>query len=86
VTLSHPFLEGFPAFALIQVAEPWFLGCPSPELGRSTEPESVSMALYAEKSWSYLVLIPASGKSSSDSGSESRVYSSGGSGTGIETS
>jgi hypothetical protein len=42
------------------------------------------VVLYAEKSWSSLVLVPAPGESSSDSGSESRVYSSSVSGTGIE--
>ena len=37
------------------------------------------------KAWSSLVVAPASGEASSDSRSESRVHSSGGSGTGIES-
>ena len=44
------------------------------------------MVLSAEKSWFSLVLVPDSGEASSDSGSESRVYSSGGHGIGIESS
>ena len=42
------------------------------------------MVLYAEKSWSSLVLVPASGEAFSGSGSESRMYSSSGSLSGIE--
>ena len=39
ITLSHPFLEGSTAEAVVQVAEPWFWGGPSPGLGRSTQSE-----------------------------------------------
>jgi hypothetical protein len=39
MTLSHPFLEGSTAEVMIQVAELWLRGGPSPELGRSTQPE-----------------------------------------------
>jgi len=43
------------------------------------------MLLYAEKSWTPVLLVPASGEVSSSSGSESKVYFSGGSVTGIYT-
>jgi len=45
-----------------------------------------SMVLYAEKSRSSLIPVPAYGEASSDSGSESKVHSYSGSGTGIESS
>jgi hypothetical protein len=39
LTFSHSFLERSAPEAVIQVAEPWFWGGPSPELGRSTRHE-----------------------------------------------
>jgi hypothetical protein len=45
-----------------------------------------SMVLYAGKSQSSLILVPAYGEASSDSGSGSKVHSYSGSGTGIESS
>ena len=38
-TLSHSFLEGSTAEAVIQVAQSWFWGGPSPKIGCSTQPE-----------------------------------------------
>ena len=90
MTLLHPFLEGSTAEAVIQVAKLWFWQGPSPELGRSTQPECSSMAdsmvLYTEKSQSSLILAPAYGEAFSNSGSGSKVHFSGGSCTGIELS
>lgn len=36
--LSHPFLEGSTAEAVIQEAEPWFCEGSSPELHRAAQP------------------------------------------------
>ena len=43
------------------------------------------MVLYTEKCWSSLVLVPASGEASSNSGYESRVCSCGGCDNGTES-
>ena len=44
----------FTAETVTQVAEPWFRGCPSPELGRSTQPDDQAWlcATVRWKSWS----------------------------------
>jgi hypothetical protein len=82
MTLSHSFLEGSTAEAVIQEGEHWFWGGPIPnQVVQLSLSDPVWLNEHVEKSWSSLVLIPASGKASFDSSSESRVYYSGGSGT-----
>jgi hypothetical protein len=68
VTLSKPWTK-------------WFWEGPSPELGRSTHPEWPSVAVWYSTIKTF-VFVPASGKASFNSGSESRVHTTDGSGTG----
>ena len=54
MTYSRPLTESSTAETVTQVAEPWFRGCPSPELGRSTQPDDQAWlcATVRWKSWS----------------------------------